>query len=85
MDELLESSFGGVEAAKVKGMVEQIAYQEHEIDRLQYHLTKSLYALEGSLPYVSFHLWTTLIKEVGSLSNLCEKLGDRIRMILEIK
>jgi len=85
LDELLESSFGGVEAEKVKGMVEQLAFQEHEIDRLQYQIVKNLYSQGESLSYVSFHLWTTVIKEVGSLSNLAEKLGDRIRMILEVK
>ncbi len=84
MDELLESSFGGLEAAKVKAMVEQIALQEHELDKLQYQITKHLYSFGDTLPPVSFHLWTTLIREVGSLSNYAEKLGDHIRMILEI-
>lgn len=85
LDELLESSFGGVEAEKVKNMIEQVAFQEHEIDRLQYQLVKKLYSYGDSLSHVSFHLWTTIIKEVGSLSNLAEKLGDRVRMILEVK
>ena len=33
-EELLESSFGGIEAEKVKGMVEQIAFYEYETDNL---------------------------------------------------
>lgn len=85
MDELLETSFGGLEAAKVKEMVEEIALKEHELDRLQYHLSKKIYDIGDTMSHTSFHLWTTLIKETGSLSNFAEKLGDRIRMMLEIK
>lgn len=84
-DGLLEASFGGAEAQKVKEMIEELAFMEHELDIQQYHLLKNLYSLGKDIPYPSFHLWQTLIKEVGSLSNIAEKLGNRIRMILELK
>ncbi len=84
LDQLLEFSFGGIEAEKVKEMVETIAYQEHEIDILQRELVKQLYNACNSLTYIGFHHFNALIKEIGTLSNLAEKLGDRIRMILEI-
>ncbi|NCF71742.1 MAG: TIGR00153 family protein, partial [Chlamydiales bacterium] len=35
LDELLEFSFGGVEADKVRSLVEQVAFQEHEVDIIQ--------------------------------------------------
>ncbi len=38
LDELLESSFGGIEAEKVKGMIEQIAFLEYEASLQQRRL-----------------------------------------------
>jgi uncharacterized protein len=85
-DTLLETSFGGIEAEKVKDMIEEIAYQEHEGDKLQYLLMKKLYNFkEKDMPFSSVHLWFTIIKEIGSISNYAEKLGNQIRMILELK
>lgn len=84
-DNLLESSFGGAEAEKIKLIIEDLALKEHEIDILQYKLLKMLYSLGDKMKYVSFNLWIAIIKEVGQLSNIGEKLGNRIRMILELK
>lgn len=85
IDELLESSFGGIEAEKVKTMVEQTAYQEHEADKLQRTLLKTLFSTGDALATPSFYLWLRLIEEIGALSHLSEKLANRIRMILELK
>lgn len=85
IDELLESSFGGAEAEKVKDMVDALSLKEHKIDILQYDLLKTLYTLGDKLDHVSFYHWTCVIKEVGALSNLAEKLANRIRMVLDVK
>lgn len=85
IDELLESSFGGIEAEKVKSMVEHTAYKEHEADRNQRTLMKQLFLQGDTLSTPSFYLWLKLIEEVGYLSNLSEKLANRIRMVLELK
>jgi predicted phosphate transport protein (TIGR00153 family) len=85
MEELLHCSFGGIEAEKVKGMVEQIAFYEYEIDQLQNRLLKQLYQGGDLLPHPVFHLSATLIEEIGELARLCEKLGNRVRMLLELK
>ena len=85
LDELLQCSFGGIEAEKVKGMVEQIALFEFEIDRLAYQLTRASYrSQEPTTPQV-FYLWLTLIQDLADLAHYCEKLGNRIRMLLEIQ
>lgn len=83
-DNLIESSFGGIEAQKVKQMIEQLAFREHELDILGYNLLKNLYALTDKFSYSTFYLWNTILKEVGELSNIAERLGNRIRMILEL-
>lgn len=85
IEALLETSFGGVEAQKTKEFIDQVAFLEHEVDRLQYKIIKKLYKLADSMPYSDFHLWMKLLKEVGAISNLSEKLANRVRMILELK
>jgi predicted phosphate transport protein (TIGR00153 family) len=85
IDELLESSFGGIEAEKVKAMVEQTAYKEHEADKRQRLLLKQLVSQGDQLSTPSFWHWMRLIEELGSLSHLSEKLANRIRMVLELK
>lgn len=84
LDELLECSFGGIEAEKVKGMVEQIAFFEYEADQLEYALTRSIYQAGDKLTQPAFHLWLTLIEDIANLAHLAEKLGNRIRMLLEL-
>lgn len=85
IDELIETSFGGIEAEKVKEMVKIVSLKEHEIDILQYDFLKTLYATGELMDHVSFHHWTIVIREVGALSNIAEKLANRIRMVLETK
>lgn len=83
--ELLESSFGGVEADKVRGMVNEVAYKEHEVDVMQRQLLKGLFGLEDELTYSSFHLWLRIFEATAALSNLSEKLAYRMRTTLEMK
>jgi predicted phosphate transport protein (TIGR00153 family) len=85
LEELLEYSFGGVEAQKVKGMVEQIAFYEFEVYQQKNRLLKKLYQGGQNLPYPAFHLCFTLIEEIAYLARLSEKLGNRVRMLLELK
>lgn len=85
IEQLIESTFGGVEAQKVREMIDSVCLKEHEIDILQYDLLKTLYSVGNSMDHPSFYHWVTVIKEVGALSNIAENLANRIRMVLEIK
>ena len=85
IDELLESSFGGIEAEKVKDMVEQTAFKEHEAVQIHHKLKKELFSKGNDLPSPAFYLWLSLIEQIGMLSMLSEKLANRIRMVLELK
>ena len=85
IDELLESSFGGIEAEKVKRMVEKTSYKEYEADRAKHALMKAFFSKANELSTPAFYLWIRLIEEVGALSHLSERLANRIRMVLEIK
>lgn len=46
LNELVESSFGGIEAAKVKEMVDDVVFKEHETDLIQHKLLKNLFKAE---------------------------------------
>jgi predicted phosphate transport protein (TIGR00153 family) len=85
IDELLESSFGGLEAEKVKLMVEQTAFKEHEADRMYHSFMKQIFIQGDTLSAPVFFLWVKLFEEVAELSHLSEKLANRIRMVLELK
>jgi uncharacterized protein len=85
LDELLETGFGGDEAERVLRMVERVAQIEHEVDLIQRQMLKSLFANEGELTTGDFFLWTKLFKQVGDLSNLSERLANRVRRTLELK
>lgn len=85
LDELLECSFGGIEAEKVKGMVEQISFLEYEAGQIEYTLKRLIYQAGKQLEHPAFHLWLTLIEDISNLAHLAEKLGNRIRMLLELQ
>ena len=84
LNELVQSSFGGNEAEKVKATVDTIAFLEHEADLMQHTLIKSLYNAEEHLSYTAFAFWSRLIEEVGAIADLSEKLANRIRMTLDL-
>lgn len=82
--ELLESSFGGIEAEKVKSMVEQTAHKEFETQKFQRSLTAKLFAQGDKLSAPDFYLWIKLIENTGNISVISERLANRIRMVLEL-
>ncbi|MDZ7290014.1 MAG: TIGR00153 family protein [candidate division KSB1 bacterium] len=85
LDELLSTSFAGVEAEKVKKMVDDVAFKEHEADLLQRRLLQRLFELESAMPHGTFYLWQKIFEAVGNLSNLSENLGHRVRTLLDLK
>lgn len=85
MHDLLESSFGGLEAEKVRSMIEEVSFKEHEVDMIQRQLLKKIYQAEKEMTYTTFYLWQKICEALASISNLSENLAFRIRMTLEIK
>lgn len=85
LHDLLESSFGGYEAEKVRSMVDDVAYMEHEADLIQRKLLKSLFKAENEMTFATFLLWQKVFEAVASISNQSEKLANRVRMTLDLK
>lgn len=85
MEQLLETSFGGPEAEKVKKMVERVAFCEHEADLLQRVLVKLIFNKGEAMSPPVFYLWMKVVHEIACLSDESEKLANRVRMTLEVK
>jgi uncharacterized protein len=85
IDELLESAFGGIEAEKVKNMVEETAFKEHLSQKLKRQILKKLFKEGTHLSSSGFYHWLHLIEDIGALAQRSEKLANRIRMVLELK
>jgi uncharacterized protein len=85
LDTLIESGFGGVEANKVVVMIEEVAHAEHECDIMQRKLMKSVLDHEEELSVGDFFVWQRLLHEIAGISNLSEKLANRVRMLLTLK
>ena len=85
LDELLDYTFTGMEALKVNEMVDDVALKEHEADILQRKLLQKLYNLDNEIPYQDFVMILQLIQECSAISNYSEKLGHRIRIMLDLK
>jgi uncharacterized protein len=83
LDPLLESTFGGSEAEKVKEMVTKIALQEEETKNYQRQLLAELFSEGEKFSAPDFYLLAKLIEDIGTLSFICERLANRIRMVLE--
>ncbi len=85
LDELLQASFGGAEAQKVGQMVQEVTILEDEADTIQHALLVELFNHEGEYSHGEFYLWTQILRQVGELSDLSERLAHRIRDTLELK
>jgi len=85
LDALIESGFGGTEATRVETMIEEVAHKEHECDIMQRKLMKMVLDHEEDLSMGDFFVWQRLLHEIASISNLSEKLANRIRMLLTLK
>ena len=83
LDELLETGFGGVEAQKVRDMVDGVAAMEHETDVAQRELVRMLLANEKEISYGDFFLWTGIIQEISGIADRAESLAMAVRMTLE--
>lgn len=84
-NKLLESSFGGRRADRVRLLVGQVAKAEHECDVVQRELMQILFSDEFNLPMKEFYLWLQVIKCAAGISDSSERLAYRINMTLEEK
>lgn len=85
LDMLIEASFGGPVALKMKNKIHDITLKEHDADVIKKDLKKKLFSLSHSLNFADFFLWSNFIEEIGKISHLAEKEALRIGMLLNTK
>ncbi|NOX59721.1 MAG: TIGR00153 family protein [Planctomycetes bacterium] len=67
---------------KVLASVAQVERAEWESDRIQYKLSKVLFAQEDKVSSLDIMLWFKIFGELGQLANSAESLADRVRRML---
>ncbi len=85
LDELMETGFGGAEAEKVRTVIHDIAYTEHQADVLQRNLLKKIHSDEAGLSAADLSMWIQLVKDLSRISNDSENLADSLRVTLDLK
>lgn len=82
LDELLETGFGGREATLVQRMVEELEDIEHDTDRQQIEVRRTLFKLEKELPAVDVMFLYRIIDWVGDVADRAERVGNRLEQLL---
>lgn len=84
LDNLMEVSFGGAEADVVLKMVDTLSTREWEADKLQFKITKEIFAIEDELSKGDFYILLEIVRKLGSLADKCEKVGKILRMFISV-
>lgn len=82
LDELLETGFGGREVTLVQRMVEELEDIEHDTDRQQIEVRRTLFKLEKELPAVDVMFLYRIIDWVGDVADRAERVGNRLEQLL---
>lgn len=82
LDELLEVGFGGRESDKVNKMIDGVRRSEHSIDSIIHRTRRALFEAEQKLDPVSVMFWYQIIGLLGSISDLSERVADRLLLFM---
>lgn len=82
LDELMETSFGGSEATIVEEMITKLHQLESSSDKAQVILRQRLFAIEKNLPPVEVMFLYHIIKQIGELADIAQRVGNRLELLL---
>jgi predicted phosphate transport protein (TIGR00153 family) len=85
LDELFETGFGGSEAERIRSLVKDVAFTEHQVDLLQRKLLRKVMSDEIGFKAQDLSMWIQMIRALAKLSNASENLADQVQMTLEVK
>lgn len=80
---LVEASLGGIEAEKLRLLRREIAQKEDEVDMQQRILLGELLDASDELGIASFYQLQKFLHEVGTISNISDKLAELICLLIE--
>lgn len=82
LDELLSVGFKGPGTEKVSEMIAELNKIESDTDNMGMDMTRRLFAMEGQISDISLMLWSRLFRDIGSLADNAEKVGNRLRLLI---
>jgi len=84
LDELVEASFGGVEATRVAGIINDLGEREHLADRAQWEYARQIFLIEKELTAGELWMFLKLGETLGYLANSAENVGKRLQLMLRV-
>lgn len=82
MDTLLAAGFGGKPVEEARKVIEEIAREEHESDKVQDQLAKLVFQLEDRMSPVAVFMWLKVLNEIGDMANHAENVADQFRLFI---
>ncbi len=82
LDEILETGFGNREVNRVTAMIEVLEDIEHDTDRMQIEVRRTLFKLERDMPPVDVMFLYTIIEWIGDVADRAERIGNRLEQLL---
>jgi len=82
LKDLLEGTFRGKPVDDVFEGIRIVGRQEHHADSAGRALISKLYNADGDLTIAEFIIWDKLIKNLSKVSDLSEKVANRVRMLV---
>lgn len=79
---LFEVGFKGYEVEKVIMIIKELEEAEELADEEGMAFTRKILTLEGSESPVAIYMWLRIIKVMGDLANISEKLSNKFRLLL---
>lgn len=79
---LFEVGFKGYEVEKVIVIIKELEAAEELADEEGMAFTRKILALEGTESPVAIYMWLRIIKVMGDLANISEKLSNKFRLLL---
>lgn len=82
LDELMETSFRGIEAERVHRMVVVLDDLETESDKYERNIRQGLMALERDLPPIDVMFLYQVIEQIGVVADHAQRVGARLQILL---
>lgn len=82
LNNLFEVGFKGDEVEDVITIIKELEIAEDKADEVGIRFTKKIITLEGKESPIAIYMWMRIIKVMGDLANISEKLSNRFKLLL---
>jgi uncharacterized protein len=82
LDELVEVGFRGREVSSVEEMVNDLDKIEYEADKLESQINNAMFAIENDLNPIDAMFLYRVIREVGEVADIAQRVGARVELLL---